>query len=253
MSASPNDPILLCYDRSDGAPAAPSRRPASCFPGRTAVVLHVWSPLIASPWPPTAQVRAGGRVRRERAPAGALAVAKKARWPPGRRARTSAGRPRGTGGAARSPAGPRMGDSGSRRSRRRSAGPHRARARPIRSCSALAVLSRPGESRPRSARSRTARSRSTRTYRLLLAPPAGPRPRARRERAARVRRRVRLAAARKRPRAPRGALVSTVEWRRRESNPRPRTRQEGLLQAQPAFMSRRGTPRRPVPRWPVRR
>ena len=43
------------------------------------------------------------------------------------------------------------------------------------------------------------------------------------------------------------------EWRRRESNPRPRTRQEGLLQAQPAFMSRRVAPRRPVLRWPVRR
>ena len=50
-----------------------------------------------------------------------------------------------------------------------------------------------------------------------------------------------------------GLSFDCPEWRRRESNPRPRTRQEGLLQAQPAFMSRRVAPRRPVLRWPVRR
>src|SRR6478736_5217477 len=50
----------------------------------------------------------------------------------------------------------------------------------------------------------------------------------------------------------RGSRADCLEWRRRESNPRPRTRQGGLLQAQPAFISRRRAPRRPVPHWPVR-
>jgi nucleotide-binding universal stress UspA family protein len=44
VSPSPNDPILLCFDRSDGARRA-IQTAGELFPGRTAVVLHVWSPI----------------------------------------------------------------------------------------------------------------------------------------------------------------------------------------------------------------
>ncbi len=44
MPQTENAPILLCYDRSDGA-----RRAIECtaalLPGREAIVLHVWSPI----------------------------------------------------------------------------------------------------------------------------------------------------------------------------------------------------------------
>ena len=44
MSPSPDDPILLCYDRSDGARRA-IQTAGELFPGRRAIVLHVWSPI----------------------------------------------------------------------------------------------------------------------------------------------------------------------------------------------------------------
>jgi nucleotide-binding universal stress UspA family protein len=44
MSSSETGPILLCYDRSDGARNAIATAGA-LFPGRKAVVLHVWSPI----------------------------------------------------------------------------------------------------------------------------------------------------------------------------------------------------------------
>lgn len=44
MSPPVTGPILLCYDRSDGARRA-LELAGALFPGRTAVVLHVWSPV----------------------------------------------------------------------------------------------------------------------------------------------------------------------------------------------------------------
>ncbi len=44
MSPSDTSPILLCYDRSDGARNA-IEVAGGLFPGRKAVVLHVWSPV----------------------------------------------------------------------------------------------------------------------------------------------------------------------------------------------------------------
>jgi nucleotide-binding universal stress UspA family protein len=44
MGSPENRPILLCYDRSDGARHAIATAGA-LFPGRKAVVLHVWSPI----------------------------------------------------------------------------------------------------------------------------------------------------------------------------------------------------------------
>jgi nucleotide-binding universal stress UspA family protein len=44
MSTSANAPLLLCYDRSPGARRAISTAGAM-FPGRDAVVLHVWTPI----------------------------------------------------------------------------------------------------------------------------------------------------------------------------------------------------------------
>jgi nucleotide-binding universal stress UspA family protein len=44
VSPSPNDPILICYDRSDGAKLA-IQTAGELFPGRKAVVLHAWSPI----------------------------------------------------------------------------------------------------------------------------------------------------------------------------------------------------------------
>jgi nucleotide-binding universal stress UspA family protein len=44
VSPSPNDPILLCYDRSDGARRA-IQTAGELLPGRKAIVLHVWSPV----------------------------------------------------------------------------------------------------------------------------------------------------------------------------------------------------------------
>ena len=44
MSSPETGPILLCYDRSDGARHAIATAGA-LFPGRKAVVLHVWSPI----------------------------------------------------------------------------------------------------------------------------------------------------------------------------------------------------------------
>jgi nucleotide-binding universal stress UspA family protein len=45
------DPILVCYDRSAGSRRA-IETAGSLFPGRTAVVLHVWTPtsVIVSPY-----------------------------------------------------------------------------------------------------------------------------------------------------------------------------------------------------------
>ena len=37
-------PIVICYDRSDGARKA-IETTGELFPGRTAIVLHVWSPI----------------------------------------------------------------------------------------------------------------------------------------------------------------------------------------------------------------
>lgn len=47
MSPSATEPILLCYDRSDGARRA-IETAAALFPGRKAVVLHVWSPVTTA-------------------------------------------------------------------------------------------------------------------------------------------------------------------------------------------------------------
>jgi nucleotide-binding universal stress UspA family protein len=49
MTTAANGPILICYDRSDGARRA-IETAGDLFPGRKAIVLHVWSPvaLIAS-------------------------------------------------------------------------------------------------------------------------------------------------------------------------------------------------------------
>ena len=44
MSTSATGPIMLCYDRSDGARRA-IEVAGALFPGREAVVLHVWSPI----------------------------------------------------------------------------------------------------------------------------------------------------------------------------------------------------------------
>jgi nucleotide-binding universal stress UspA family protein len=44
LSPSDSSPILLCYDRSDGARRA-IEVAGTLFPGRKAVVLHVWSPV----------------------------------------------------------------------------------------------------------------------------------------------------------------------------------------------------------------
>jgi nucleotide-binding universal stress UspA family protein len=44
LSSPDSGPILLCYDRSDGARRAIEVAGAQ-FPGRRAVVLHVWSPI----------------------------------------------------------------------------------------------------------------------------------------------------------------------------------------------------------------
>jgi nucleotide-binding universal stress UspA family protein len=47
MSSPAIGPILLCYDRSDGARHAIATAGA-LFPGRKAVVLHVWSPIAVA-------------------------------------------------------------------------------------------------------------------------------------------------------------------------------------------------------------
>lgn len=49
MTTAANGPILICYDRSDGSRRA-IETAGELFPGRKAIVLHVWSPvaLIAS-------------------------------------------------------------------------------------------------------------------------------------------------------------------------------------------------------------
>jgi nucleotide-binding universal stress UspA family protein len=39
-----DNPILICYDRSEGSRRA-IEKIAEFFPGKTAIVLHVWSPL----------------------------------------------------------------------------------------------------------------------------------------------------------------------------------------------------------------
>jgi nucleotide-binding universal stress UspA family protein len=44
LSSSDSGPILLCYDRSEGARRA-IETAGALFPGRKAVVLHVWSPV----------------------------------------------------------------------------------------------------------------------------------------------------------------------------------------------------------------
>lgn len=44
MTASGNAPILICYDNSEGARRA-IETAAALFPGRPAIVLHVWSPI----------------------------------------------------------------------------------------------------------------------------------------------------------------------------------------------------------------
>jgi nucleotide-binding universal stress UspA family protein len=44
MTNSGNAPILICYDNSDGARRA-IETAGALFPGRTALVLHVWSPI----------------------------------------------------------------------------------------------------------------------------------------------------------------------------------------------------------------
>jgi nucleotide-binding universal stress UspA family protein len=44
VSPSPNDPILLCYDRSEGARRA-IQTAGELFPGRAAIALHAWSPI----------------------------------------------------------------------------------------------------------------------------------------------------------------------------------------------------------------
>jgi nucleotide-binding universal stress UspA family protein len=47
VSTPESGPIVLCYDRSDGARRA-IERAAALFPGRDAVVLHVWVPLVVA-------------------------------------------------------------------------------------------------------------------------------------------------------------------------------------------------------------
>lgn len=47
MSSPETGPILLCYDRSDGARHAIATTGA-LFPGRKAIVLHVWSPIAVT-------------------------------------------------------------------------------------------------------------------------------------------------------------------------------------------------------------
>ena len=47
MSPSATEPILLCYDRSDGARRA-IETAGALFPGRRAIVLHVWSPMVVA-------------------------------------------------------------------------------------------------------------------------------------------------------------------------------------------------------------
>jgi nucleotide-binding universal stress UspA family protein len=44
VSPSPNAPILICYDRSDGARRA-IQTAGELFSGRKAIVLHAWSPI----------------------------------------------------------------------------------------------------------------------------------------------------------------------------------------------------------------
>ncbi|HET6174214.1 MAG TPA: universal stress protein [Gaiellales bacterium] len=44
MSSSATGPILLCHDRSDGARRA-IETAGALFPGRKAIVLHVWTPV----------------------------------------------------------------------------------------------------------------------------------------------------------------------------------------------------------------
>jgi nucleotide-binding universal stress UspA family protein len=44
VSSTGTGPILICYDRSDGARRA-LEVAGALFPGRKAVVLHVWSPI----------------------------------------------------------------------------------------------------------------------------------------------------------------------------------------------------------------
>jgi nucleotide-binding universal stress UspA family protein len=44
LSSPDTGPILLCYDRSDGARRA-IETAGALFPGRKTVVLHVWSPI----------------------------------------------------------------------------------------------------------------------------------------------------------------------------------------------------------------
>jgi nucleotide-binding universal stress UspA family protein len=44
LSSSQSGPILLCYDNSDGARRA-IETAGALFPGRKAIVLHVWSPV----------------------------------------------------------------------------------------------------------------------------------------------------------------------------------------------------------------
>jgi nucleotide-binding universal stress UspA family protein len=44
LSPSASEPILLCYDRSAGARRA-IETAAALFPGRKAIVLHIWSPM----------------------------------------------------------------------------------------------------------------------------------------------------------------------------------------------------------------
>ena len=47
MSPSANDPIVICYDRSDGARHA-IETAGALFPGRKAIVLHIWSPVAVA-------------------------------------------------------------------------------------------------------------------------------------------------------------------------------------------------------------
>ena len=47
MSPSATEPILLCYDRSAGARRA-IETAGALFPGRKAIVLHVWSPMTVA-------------------------------------------------------------------------------------------------------------------------------------------------------------------------------------------------------------
>jgi nucleotide-binding universal stress UspA family protein len=47
VSPSATEPILLCYDRSDGARRA-IETAGALFPGRKAIVLHIWSPVTVA-------------------------------------------------------------------------------------------------------------------------------------------------------------------------------------------------------------